>query len=51
MREQRILDGKLPTIDPENFASANSITGARVTFINQLRRNSKQGLSPRENDL
>jgi hypothetical protein len=50
MKEQRILEGKLPTIDSENFGSANNIVGARVKFIDQLRRSSKEGLNPRYDD-
>ena len=41
LQENKITEGKLPAvIDPANFASAQNIEGARVTFIEQLKRNS-----------
>ena len=34
------MEGKLPTVNNENFNSAHQIEGARVTFIEQLKQNS-----------
>ena len=43
-QEQRILGGKLPSVATENFASAQNIEGARVTYIKQLKQNSDHGM-------